>query len=341
MTVNKAERLVNLVICLLASRQFVPASKIRATVAGYQDSASDAAFGRMFERDKNELRDLGIPLETSTLSWMNDVEGYRISPAQYELPEIDFTPAESSAVAVAAQLWESPEFITSTQSALLKLRAAGIQVDDEDGLTSIHSVAAGSRGAEPALAEMLAAVDSGRSVTFAHRASGSAAAQTRRLEPWSVVTHAGRWYVVGHDLDRDATRTFRLSRIVGPVTAFGRRGAVKAPPGVDPRAIVAAAAAVAPSVNAQAQVWVAEGRVQELRRIGTVIGEREIGGRSGSVLEISVHSWEQSTRTIAGYGADAIALAPPKLRAAVLQLLDPGADASTDNTGLAGGQEQR
>lgn len=323
MTVNKAERLVNLVICLLATRQFVPASKIRATVAGYQDSASDAAFARMFERDKNELRDLGIPLETSTLSWMTEVEGYRISPDEYELPEIDFTPAESAAVAVAAQLWESPEFTTSTQSALLKLRAAGVQVDDEDALTSIHSGAAGSRGAEPALAGMLVAVESGRAVTFDHRASGSAAAQPRRLEPWAVVTHGGRWYVVGHDLDRAATRTFRLSRIVSPVTAVGRRGAVKAPHGVDPRAIVADAAAVAPSVNAQATVWVAAGRVQELRRVGVDTGEREIAGRAGTVLEIPVHSWEQSTRTIAGYGADAIALAPPRLRAAVLERLGP------------------
>ncbi|WP_024796339.1 helix-turn-helix transcriptional regulator [Tomitella biformata] len=330
MTVNRAERLVNLVICLLASRQFVPASKIRATVTGYQDSKSDGAFSRMFERDKNDLRDLGIPLETSKPSWTSEVEGYRISPDAYELPEIDFTPAESAAVAVAAQLWESPEFTTSTQSALLKLRAAGIQVDGEDALTSIYSGGTGSRGSEPALAGMLTAVESGRVVTFSHRASGRGAAQVRRLEPWAVVTHSGRWYVVGHDRDREATRTFRLSRIVGPVTSTGRAGAVKVPAGVDPRAIVAEAAAVAPSVNALATVWVAAGRVHELRRIGAVKVELDMGGRPGSILEVPVDSWEQATRTIASYGVDAIALAPSRLRAAVLDRLEPTTTIATE-----------
>lgn len=317
MTVTKAERLVNLVICLLATRQYVPAEKIRATVAGYQDSKSDAAFGRMFERDKNELRDLGIPLEVSKPSWTSEVEGYRIARAEYELPQIDLTPAESSAVAVAAQLWESPEFTTSTQSALLKLRSAGIQVDGDDALTSIYSGAAGSRGSEPALAEMLRAVESGRAVTFTHRPSGRPAGTVRTIEPWAVVTHAGRWYVVGHDRDRDATRTFRLSRIVGSVEAIGPAGAITVPAGIDPRAVVSAAAAVAPPIDAVAMVWVAESRVQELRRLASPQADRDLGDRPGTILEIPVHSWDWAVRTIASYGADAIALGPPKLRAAV------------------------
>lgn len=325
--VNKAERLVNLVICLLASRQFVPATQIRETVVGYQDSKSDDAFSRMFERDKTDLRELGIPLETSKPSWTSEVEGYRIAPDEYELPPIDLTPAESSAVAVAAQLWESPEFTTATQSALMKLRAAGIQVDSEDALTSIYSGGAGSRGSEPALAELLNAVESGRAVTFTHRPSSRVAGTVRTLEPWAVVTHLGRWYVVGHDRDRDATRTFRLSRIIGPVEQIGKARAVTVPAGLDARAIVAEAVAVTPSVDARATVWVAQSRVQELRRIGQPQTDRVLGGRPGTVLEIPVNSWEWAVRTIAGYGADAVALDPPRLRAEVLARLDyPGTD---------------
>lgn len=320
--VNKAERLVNLVICLLASRQYVSAAQIRRTVVGYQDSKSDDAFSRMFERDKTELRDLGIPLETSKPSFTSEVEGYRISPAEYELPQIDLTPAESSAVAVAAQLWESPEFTRATQSALMKLRAAGIAVDGEEGLTSIYSGTAGSRGSEPALAGLLSAVEAGRAVTFTHRPSGRAAGTVRTVEPWAVITHLGRWYLVGHDRDREDTRTFRLSRIVGTVAEIGPRRAVTVPADVDPRAIVAAAAAVTPSVDASATVWVAQSRVQELRRIGVAQAERELGGRAGTVLEIPVGSWEWAVRTIASYGADAVALAPPKLRASVLARLE-------------------
>ena len=85
----------------------------------------------MFERDKNELRDLGIPLETGRVSASDPAEGYRINRDAYALPDIELTDEESGAVAIATQLWESPELITATQGALLKLRAAGVDVDPD------------------------------------------------------------------------------------------------------------------------------------------------------------------------------------------------------------------
>ncbi|NBP85473.1 MAG: DUF2867 domain-containing protein [Mycobacteriaceae bacterium] len=124
MAIAKVERLMNLVIALLSTRGYLTAERIRATVYGYGDCASDEAFSRMFERDKNELRDLGIPLETGRVRSFDAVDGYRIKPDKYSLPDIDLTPEEAAAVAVATKLWESPELITATQNALLKLRAA-------------------------------------------------------------------------------------------------------------------------------------------------------------------------------------------------------------------------
>ncbi len=129
MAVSKVERLMNLVIALLSTRSYITAEKIRSSVAGYADSASDEAFSRMFERDKNELRDLGIPLETGRVSSFDPIEGYRINRDAYALPAVELTGDEAAAVAVATQLWESPELITATQGALLKLRAAGVDVD--------------------------------------------------------------------------------------------------------------------------------------------------------------------------------------------------------------------
>ena len=120
---------MNLVIALLSTRTFITAERIRETVFGYSDSASDEAFSRMFERDKNELRDLGIPLETGRVSPFDPTEGYRINRDAYALPAVELTADEAAAVAVATQLWESPELITATQGALLKLRAAGVDVD--------------------------------------------------------------------------------------------------------------------------------------------------------------------------------------------------------------------
>lgn len=115
MATSKVERLVNLVIALLSTRGYITAEKIRSSVAGYSESASAEAFSRMFERDKNELRDLGIPLEVGRVSAWDACEGYRINRDAYSLAPVDLTPDEAAAVAVATQLWESPELITATQ----------------------------------------------------------------------------------------------------------------------------------------------------------------------------------------------------------------------------------
>ena len=88
MAASRAERLVNLVICLLSSRQYLPAERIRRIVPGYGDAPSDEAFFRMFERDKSELRELGVPLETGRTPGFDAGEGYRIARRDYELPEI-------------------------------------------------------------------------------------------------------------------------------------------------------------------------------------------------------------------------------------------------------------
>ena len=82
----RAERLVNLVLCLLSSRQYLPAERIRRTVPGYADAPSDEAFFRMFERDKAELRELGVPLETGPIPGFEAGDGYRIARLDYELP---------------------------------------------------------------------------------------------------------------------------------------------------------------------------------------------------------------------------------------------------------------
>ena len=240
MAISKVERLMNLVIALLSTRTFLTAERIRKVVAGYADSPSDEAFSRMFERDKNELRDLGIPLETGRVSQFDPTEGYRINRDAYALPAVELTADEAAAVAVATQLWESPELITATQGALLKLRAAGVDVDASDAGVAITSTAAlpGLRGSEEVLGILLSAIDSGQAVQFPHRPSRSEPYTTRTVEPWGVVTDQGRWYLVGHDRDRDATRTFRLSRIGAEVTPIGPPGAVQRPDGVNLREIV-------------------------------------------------------------------------------------------------------
>jgi proteasome accessory factor B len=320
--VSKVERLMNLVIALLSTRNYLPAERIRRVVAGYNDSPSDEAFSRMFERDKNELRDLGIPLETGKVSRLDPTEGYRINRDAYALPDIELSPDEAAAVAVAVQLWQSPELITATQGALLKLRAAGVDVDAADASVSITTAAGlpGVRGSESALGILLAVIDAGQAVRFSHRSSRAEPYVTRTVEPWAVVTYHGRWYLVGRDRDRDAARTFRLSRIGGEVEAFGPPGAVRKPDDVDPREIVARVVGDAPT-GVAARVWIAAGGATALRRAGTVRQTASLGGRDGEVISIDVGALDRLAREIAGYGADAVVLEPDALRDEVLTRL--------------------
>jgi proteasome accessory factor B len=316
---------MNLVIALLSAEGYLTAERIRRNVGGYGDSPSDEAFSRMFERDKNELRDLGIPLETGRVSALDPVEGYRINREAYALPDIELSPEEAGAVAVAAQLWQSPELITSTQSALLKLRAGGVAVDQEAPVAILSPAGLpGLRGSEDTLGVLQAAIDAGQAVQFEHRPSPTGTYTLRTVEPWGVITEQRRWYLVGHDRDRNDTRTFRLSRIGAGVQAVGDPGAVTRPDGVDLRAVVRRAVTSAQAgadASSHAQVWVADGRATALRRAGTATGAQALGGRAGEIVELDIGVQDRLAREIAGYGADAIVLAPESLRDDVLRRL--------------------
>jgi proteasome accessory factor B len=318
---SKVERLMNLVIALLATSSYLTADKIRNSVAGYSDSPSDEAFSRMFERDKNELRDLGIPLETGRVSAFDPTEGYRINRDAYALPPVQLTADEAAAVAVATQLWQSPELVTATQSAVLKLRAAGVDVDaDADvAITSTASLP-GLRGSEEVLRVLLSAIDSGHAVQFDHRPARSEPFRTRTVEPWGVVTHRGRWYLVGHDRDRADTRTFRLSRIGSVPTQVGQPGTVHKPVDVNLREMVARVVTEVPT-GEQARVWIADGRATALRRQATDTEAKSFDGRPGEVITVDIGMSDRLAREIASYGSDAVALEPAALREDVIARL--------------------
>ena len=102
----KTERLLNLVIALLSTRMPLSKARIRSAVPQYLSTASDEAFDRMFERDKDELRELGIPLATAVIDPLFDDElGYRIDKREYALPEIAFEPDEVAALTLAGRAW--------------------------------------------------------------------------------------------------------------------------------------------------------------------------------------------------------------------------------------------
>ncbi|WP_213450180.1 helix-turn-helix transcriptional regulator [Rhizomonospora bruguierae] len=311
----RTERLVNLVICLLATRRFLTAAQIAATVPGYEHDPDDPkdheAFQRKFERDKAELRDLGVPLETGTASVFDAEPGYRIAPRAYALPEISLAPDEAAAVGIAARLWQHAGLAAAASSGLAKLRASGIDLDTQAtlGVEPVVTV-------DPAFAPLTAAARDRRAVTFEYRRPEGDAPDRRRLQPWGVVCWRGRWYVVGHDLAREAARCFRLSRIVGPVKATGPAGAYEPPPGVDLISHVATWSGPVERTG-RATVLVRPGRAAGLRRWAAECVPTPEGDR----LVLPYSDAEGVAAGIVGYGADARVLEPPEVRDAVIQLL--------------------
>jgi proteasome accessory factor B len=315
-SVARAERLVNLVLCLLSTRQHLTAERIRGIVPGYADAPSDDAFFRMFERDKTELRELGIPLEVGRNSVFDTVDGYRIARRDYELGDIDLEPDEAAAVALAVRLWDSPELTGAAHGALLKLRAAGVDVDEATPAVVEPKV----RTTEPAFGSLLAAVQAAQVVRFDYRRLMPTELRTRTVEPWGVVSWRGRWYVVGHDRDRDAPRCFRMSRIAGEVHTIGKPGAFRRPENVDLMRFVANRGGD-PSTphTTTVRLWLARDRAAGLRRRATVVGEQTLGGEPGDVVELELFHPDSAASWIAGFGPDVVVLEPEVLRKSVLE----------------------
>ncbi len=312
MTQAKSERLMNLVICLLVSRGYVPKSRIRQVVGGYGNQRTEA-FERMFERDKEELRELGIPIESGSFDPFGDEEpGYRIRRQDFELPEISLEPDEAAVVGLAARVWQHASLAEATSRAVLKLRAAGVETDTS-ALAAIEPRVAVE---EPAFWPLWEAVRDRRPVTFSYRKTPRARAGRRRLQPWSVLSWHGRWYVVGRDLGRGGPRLFRLSRIVGEVHPDGEPGSYEVPPPDEVRR--AAGALAPPRQTATARVRVRQGSGYGLRR-------RATGARSGD------DGWDELTvpysdsgvlaEELAGYGADVVAIEPDDVRKRVVERL--------------------
>jgi proteasome accessory factor B len=313
---TRTERLVNLVICLLATRRFLTASQIATMVPGYEHDPRDPkdheAFQRKFERDKAELRDLGVPLETGTSSAFDAEPGYRITRRDYALPDIPLEPDEAAAVGIAARLWRNAGLAEAASSGLAKLRAAGIEMDPQATL-----------GVEPVVtidAEFgpLAAASSARQVvTFDYRVPEEDRAMSRRLQPWGVVCWRGRWYVVGHDLDRGAERCFRLSRMLGAVRPVGPVGAFTRPENVDLISYVAHWSGPVEH-TLKATLRIKPGRAAGVRRWA----ESVMPDRHADLVVINYSDPRGIAAWLVGYGSDLEVLEPPEVRDAVIARLE-------------------
>jgi proteasome accessory factor B len=306
---RRLERLVNLTVTLMDARRPVTVAQLASTVYGVEDPLDDA-FRRMFERDKEALREQGIPLTTEGLGGHDDEVGYRIPPQDYRLPDIDLAPDEAAALALAARLWSSASLAEDAGSALRKLEAAGVDVDPDRAVTFEPRL----DGSGPVFDTLYAAAAARRAVTFTYRPGRTRPETQRTLEPWGLVTWRGRWYVVGHDRDRDEQRTFRLSRVVGEVTPFGPAGSYDRPAGTDLRKQLSWLSDGRPDGPegplSTATVRVAPGRAWSVRRAAREVTEAADGS---ATLTLTYSDPRSLAGWLVSFGPDLTVLEPPEL----------------------------
>jgi proteasome accessory factor B len=224
---RRIERLINLIAALLDAPQPLTADQIRERIAGYEGT-SFGAFRRSFERDKEALRAMGIPLELRSLDpGGGEADGYIIPKERYYLPDLDLAADELAALRLAAEA-----LLGSTEVANAGLMKLAFEGDEHSSRGPRVAWGADLAAEQPLLAPIYSAVLERKTVRFGYRRAGSQSPDTRTVNPYSLVHKRGHWYLVGLDAGRDGIRAFKVSRITGSVTTVGDAGPV--PAGFDP-----------------------------------------------------------------------------------------------------------
>jgi proteasome accessory factor B len=301
----KVERLVNLTVALLETRRPLTYRELRTRTREYQQADPESAR-RQFERDKDDLRGLGVPVETVDVAFEEE-PGYRIDRRTYELPDVELAADEVAALALAVRL--AGEDTSRLALAKLAARAPDPTALDASGAPELDL-------AVDPIGDVLAdALQRHTPLRFTYRtAAGDAAPRT--VDPHAVVQRRGAWYLVAHDHDRDAQRVFRLDRVEGRMRPAGEPGSFTPPADLDLGAAVAGPEserlevdlAVAPSAR-----WAVESRG------GVAVGdEREDGWvvlRVAGVDRLRDRSW------LLGLGDEVEVLAPADLRTEIAAAL--------------------
>ena len=329
MSASRTERLLNLLIALLNTTYGLRRGELREKV--YHDTtSSDVAFGRMFERDKGELRQFGFDVETVTdKGWGSDdpsTTRYRIGKESNRLPDVSLTPEECTVLVLAAQLWEHAALGSAALDAVRKLQASGGLVDAELPAGLQPRI----RPAGQAFEDLVAAMHAQHPVSFTYLAGSTGQEQQRLVEPWGLGSRFGQWYLVGYDRARGDKRFFRLSRLTSAVTVLDKESFTP-PAGFNVRAELAGLAEL--PVQA-AVVDVEHGRLLGLRKRAVASPGAEPQATAQATaqpeagtdrLTVPFRDAETLAGELASYGPRVKVVSPPDLAAAVRRRLTAAA----------------
>jgi len=295
---DKLERLLNLISTLLETSRPLTAEELRARVPGYPDAK--ASFRRAFERDKDDLREMGVPLVLEPIEGVDPpTDGYRIDRARYYLQDPGFEPDELEALHLA-------------------VTTVGLDgVEGADALWKLGGVVE-AEGEEPAIDGALASLPSDPNLPTLYQACSERRTATfdyhgehRTVDPQRVGYQRGHWYLTGFDHVREAERNFRLDRIEGAVTtgppqAFAPHDGSSVLP-EDPWRLGDGAEVTATLlVDADHAAWAA-------RQLGDqAVAEHRPDG--SMVFDVAVTNWPAFRSFVLTFLDHAEVLAPPELR---------------------------
>jgi proteasome accessory factor B len=322
------ERLFSLVLALLATETGLTKNEILSTVQGYRQrysvSGDNSNLERQFERDKDDIRDLGVPLETLDSPGQagnNQNLRYRIPRGDYELPaDISFSPEETTLLNLAAMVWREGSISGESRRAILKLRSLGVVTDEP-----MIGYAPRLRVRDVAFEPLNAALDKHVIIRFGYLKPGEQESRTRTVAPIALIQREGRWMLHGEDQDAGGTRNFLLRRIVTPITTTNTRHTPFP------------ASATEEAKTELDQIWerkAANVDVEPGSDAATRLSKRPSTVIAGDRLTLHYSDIDLFADELAGYGPEVLVVSPDELRTAVRdRLLRTVADHGAVNRG--------
>lgn len=314
MASRKNERLVNLTIALLATKRFLTKSEIFRTIDGYEGTTESKE--RMFERDKDDLRRIGISIDVQGVDpGFEDEPGYRIHPERYSLNLGELSGAEVALLSLAAEAWRGAALGEAAQSALVKLRSLGIDSDFD----AIPNLSPRLNVHSPNFYPLTRAIADHIAVDFTYLSS-ELKEELRHVHPYGLGSRHGNWYLVAFDTDRADIRTFRLDRIANQVELVSKADFF----GSDPNfKVLEYLDSTLFENQAVAQVSIRLGRGHDLRRNASVISTDD----EYDLCEVSYSSKSHFMDSILWHADDVIVHGPEEIRTEVIKRLQTLVDA--------------
>lgn len=314
--VPNEERLFSLVLALLSSEAGLTKSEILSTVQGYRQrfvhSGDNSNLERQFERDKDDVRELGVPLETiesPDQAGNNHNLRYRIPRVDYELPDdISFSAEESTLLGLAAMVWREGSLSEESRRAMVKLRSLGIATAEP-----VLSYAPQLRVREQSFEPLRSALDKKVLVSFDYVKPGERSSSQRTVAPLALVQHQGRWHLYAQDPATKRFKTFLLRRIVSNVRVSKKTFEESASDAAE-RALT--------ELEAVWQSNVAVVRVEPGTDAATRLSKRR-GASIGSSTELELHftDFHIFADELASFGPEVFVVSPPALTSAVIERL--------------------